>query len=35
VREKIHSRSIRRWKHFEKELQPLRDILEEAGIAVE
>jgi tetratricopeptide (TPR) repeat protein len=35
VREKIHSRSIRRWKHFEKELQPLRDILEGAGIAVE
>jgi tetratricopeptide (TPR) repeat protein len=35
VREKIHARSVRRWKHFEKELQPLRNILENAGITVE
>jgi hypothetical protein len=35
VREKIHARSVRRWKHFEKELQPLRNILEGAGIPIE
>ena len=34
VREKIHTRSVERWKHFEKELQPLRDILEGGGIVV-
>jgi tetratricopeptide (TPR) repeat protein len=35
VREKIHTRSVMRWKHFEKQLQPLRQILESAGIRVE
>jgi tetratricopeptide (TPR) repeat protein len=35
VREKIHARSVNRWKHFEKELQPLRQMLESAGIAIE
>ncbi len=34
VREKIHSRSVNRWRHFEKELQPLRQLLEHAGIAI-
>ena len=35
VREKIHSRSVGRWKKFENELQPLRNLLEEAGIKIE
>jgi hypothetical protein len=35
VREKIHARSVNRWRHFEKPLQPLRDHLENGGIAVE
>jgi Tfp pilus assembly protein PilF len=35
VRRKIHSHSVNRWKHYEKQLQPLREYLEGAGIAVE
>jgi tetratricopeptide (TPR) repeat protein len=35
VREKIHARSVNRWKYFERELQPLRQMLESAGIAIE
>lgn len=35
VREKIHTRSVDRWRHFERQLQPLREMLESAGIAVE
>lgn len=35
VREKIHTRSVNRWKNFEKELQPLKEILESGGIIVE
>jgi hypothetical protein len=35
VREKIHTRSVDRWRHFERQLQPLRAMLESAGIAVE
>lgn len=35
VREKIHSRSVNRWKNFETELAPLREYLEENGIVVE
>ena len=35
VREKIHTRSVDRWKNYEKQLQPLREYLENAGIAVE
>ena len=35
VREKIHARSVNRWRHFEKELKPLRQMLESAGIAIE
>ncbi|RPH97500.1 MAG: sulfotransferase family protein [Lysobacterales bacterium] len=35
VREKVHSGSVRRWKRFETQLQPLRDYLESAGIRIE
>ena len=35
VREKAHTRSVHRWKRFEKHLQPLREYLEKAGIVVE
>jgi len=35
VREKAHTRSVDRWKRYESQLQPLRDHLEGAGIAVE
>lgn len=35
VREKVHSGSVARWKRFETQLQPLREQLERAGIAVE
>ena len=32
VREKVHSRSIGRWKKYEKQLAPMLDILKAAGI---
>ena len=35
VREKIYTSSVDRWRHYERHLQPLRDYLEDAGIAVE
>jgi tetratricopeptide (TPR) repeat protein len=35
IREKIHTRSVRRWKHFEKQLQSLKNHLQDAGIEVE
>lgn len=35
VREKAHTRSIGKWKRWEQQLQPLRERLEAAGIAVE
>ena len=35
VRQKIHTRSVNRWKNFAKQLQPLKESLENAGIAVE
>jgi tetratricopeptide (TPR) repeat protein len=35
VREKIHTRSVARWRNFEEQLQPLKEMLESAGIAVE
>jgi hypothetical protein len=35
VREKIHTRSVHRWKNFANQLQPLKESLENAGIAVE
>jgi tetratricopeptide (TPR) repeat protein len=35
IREKIHRRSVRRWKQFERQLQPLKNTLQDAGIKVE
>jgi tetratricopeptide (TPR) repeat protein len=35
VREKVHSASVQRWKRFERQLQPVREILEKSGIVVE
>ncbi len=35
VREKIHTRSVNRWQNFSQQLQPLKESLENAGIAVE
>ena len=35
VREKIHSRSVHRWKRFETQLEPLRNTLLAAGIVVD
>jgi hypothetical protein len=35
VREKAHSRSINKWTRFTRQLQPLRQHLENAGIEVE
>ena len=32
VREKIHTRSLNKWKHFSNELAPLKQFLEKAGI---
>ena len=34
IREKIHVRSVDRWKHYEAQLQPLHSYLENAGIKV-
>lgn len=34
VREKMHSRSVNRWRHFESQLQPLKTFLEAQGIAL-
>lgn len=35
VREKVHTRSVHKWKKFATELQPLKDHLENAGISVD
>ncbi len=35
IREKIHARSVHRWKRFEEQLQPLRKTLQGAGIEIE
>ena len=35
VREKAHTRSVNRWKKFERQLQALKDHLDEAGIYVD
>ena len=35
VREKVHTRSIEKWKRFENELQPLKQYLENAGISLQ
>lgn len=34
VREKLHTRSVGRWKKFERQLQPLREQLEQGGVVV-
>ena len=34
IREKIHTRSVNRWKQFAEHLQPLKSYLEDAGIEV-
>jgi tetratricopeptide (TPR) repeat protein len=35
VREKVHRRSVNRWTRFARQLQPLKDHLESAGIRVD
>jgi tetratricopeptide (TPR) repeat protein len=35
VREKVHTRSVHKWKKFATELQPLKDHLESSGICVD
>jgi len=35
VRDKVHSQSVNKWTRFRKQLQPLKDHLENAGIEVE
>ena len=32
IREKIHTRSVYKWKHFADELAPLQTFLEQAGV---
>lgn len=34
VRQPVHTRSIGRWRRYERQLQPMRDIIESAGIAI-
>lgn len=35
VREPIHSRSVGRWRHFKRQLEPLSVALERAGLAID
>ena len=35
VREKVHSRSVNRWRKFEHQLRPLQDTLREAGVEID
>lgn len=35
VRQKVHTGSVNKWKRFEKQLKPLKDYLERAGIDVQ
>jgi tetratricopeptide (TPR) repeat protein len=35
VREPIYATAVARWKHYEEQLQPLRDLLESEGILVD
>jgi tetratricopeptide (TPR) repeat protein len=35
VREKAHTRSVNKWRNWERQLQPLRRTLEDAGICVD
>jgi hypothetical protein len=32
VREKVHDRSVNKWQHFSRQLQALKDFLQQAGI---
>jgi len=34
VREKMHRRSVGKWKNFERQLQPLYDRLKQGGVAL-
>ncbi|MGB5255778.1 MAG: sulfotransferase [Woeseiaceae bacterium] len=34
VREKVHTRSVEKWKKFERQLQPLREQLEQGGVRI-
>ena len=34
VREKVHTRSVGKWKKFERQLQPLREQLEQGGVTL-
>ena len=34
VREKMHTRSVGKWKNFERQMQPLRRKLEQGGVAI-
>jgi tetratricopeptide (TPR) repeat protein len=34
VREKVHTRSVEKWRKFEKQLQPLRERLEQGGVTI-
>jgi hypothetical protein len=35
VRQKMHTGSVERWRRYERQLQPLREHLEAAGIVVD
>ena len=35
IREKTHSRSVDKWRHFDNEFQPLKNYLESNGIKIE
>jgi hypothetical protein len=35
VRERIYTSGLGAWRHYEKQLQPLRELLESGGIDVE
>ena len=35
IREKAHTRSVNRWKRYEKQLEPLRNCLEAGGVKVD
>lgn len=35
VREGVHTRSVAKWKHFERQLEPLRDALRAGGVDVD
>ena len=35
VRQPLHTRSLDRWKHYERQLQPLRELLEFNGVDCE